>query len=324
MTDSLAWMPCMTSSPTTIASLFIELWEKLQKTDAPYDYQYDQTVCYGELISTSIIHEYLNKRDIPTRWLDARQYVIAEDETHYRAANPDWDETRLRISKLNDEHIRGIVCLTQGFIGGTADGKHSVTLGREGSDFTAAIFANTVQLPHIPYSEAIELAFYGATIIHPKTIKPLQNKSITLKVQSFLNPDHEPTLIDGGHRKNDESIPSYIVKDNQTLVSISPRDYSFMDERNLKTIFAVCADLNIHANMIQTSALMLSFCFDSNEQKLKQLRNNLKADFSVKYNEGLQLFTIRHYQDGLENDFIKGKKILVKQGSRSTIQFVLS
>ena len=333
-----------------IAGLFIELWEKLQKTDTPYDYQYDQTVCYGELISTSIIHEYLSKRDIPTRWLDARQYVIAENETHYRAANPDWDDTRLRISKLNDEHIRGIVCLTQGFIGGTADGKHSVTLGREGSDFTAAIFANcldaeevtiwkdvdgllnadpkrfadTVQLPHIPYSEAIELAFYGATIIHPKTIKPLQNKGITLKVQSFLHPDHEPTLIDSAHRKADETIPSYIVKDNQTLVSFSPRDYSFMDERNLKTIFTACVDLRIHANMIQTSALMLSFCFDSDKAKLKQLMACLKDSFSIKYNEGLQLFTIRHYQEGLEHDFIKGKKILVKQGSRSTMQFVLS
>ena len=333
-----------------IAGLFIELWEKLQKTDAPYDYQYDQTVCYGELISTSIIHEYFSKRDIPTRWLDARQYVIAEDETHYRAANPDWDETRLRISKLNDEHIRGIVCLTQGFIGGTADGKHSVTLGREGSDFTAAIFANcldaeevtiwkdvdgllnadpkrfadTVKIPHIPYSEAIELAFYGATIIHPKTIKPLQNKGITLKVQSFLHPDHEPTLIDGAHRKTDENIPSYIVKDNQTLVSISPRDYSFMDERNLKTIFTACVDLRIHANMIQTSALMLSFCFDSDKTKLKQLMACLKNDFSVKYNEGLQLFTIRHYQDGSGKEFLKGKKIIVQQESRSTLQYVLN
>ena len=333
-----------------IAGLFIELWEKLQKTDAPYDYQYDQTVCYGELISTSIIQEYLNKCDIPTRWLDARKYVIAEDEAHYRAANPDWDETRLKISKLNDEHIRGIVCLTQGFIGGTADGKHSVTLGREGSDFTAAIFANcldaeevtiwkdvdgllnadpkrfadTVQLPHIPYSEAIELAFYGATIIHPKTIKPLQNKGITLKVQSFLHPDHTPTIIDGTRRKDDENIPSYIIKDNQTLVSISPRDFSFMDEHNLKTIFSICVELNIHANMIQTSALMLSFCFDSDKGKLNQLMACLNDDFSIKYNDGLQLFTIRHYQDGLENDFIKGKKILVKQSSRSTMQFVLS
>ena len=333
-----------------IAGLFIELWEKLQKTDAPYDYQYDQTVCYGELISTSIIHEYLSKCDIPTRWLDARKYVIAEDEAHYRAANPDWDETRLKISKLNDEHIRGIVCLTQGFIGGTADGKHSVTLGREGSDFTAAIFANcldaeevtiwkdvdgllnadpkrfpdTVQLPHIPYSEAIELAFYGATIIHPKTIKPLQNKGITLKVQSFLNPDHTPTIIDGTRRKDDENIPSYIIKDNQTLVSISPRDFSFMDEHNLKTIFSICVELNIHANMIQTSALMLSFCFDSDKGKLHQLMACLNDDFSIKYNDGLQLFTIRHYQDGLESDFIKRKKILVKQSSRSTMQFVLS
>ena len=333
-----------------IAGLFIELWEKLQKTQAPYDYQYDQTVCYGELISTSIIHEYLSKCDIPTRWLDARKYVIAEDEAHYRAANPDWDETRLKISKLNDEHIRGIVCLTQGFIGGTADGKHSVTLGREGSDFTAAIFANcldaeevtiwkdvdglldadpkrfpdTVQLPHIPYSEAIELAFYGATIIHPKTIKPLQNKGITLKVQSFLHPDHTPTIIDGTRRKDDENIPSYIIKDNQTLVSISPRDFSFMDEHNLKTIFSICVELNIHANMIQTSALMLSFCFDSDKGKLNQLMACLNDDFSIKYNDGLQLFTIRHYQDGLESDFIKGKKILVKQSSRSTMQFVLS
>lgn len=333
----------------SIATLFIELWEKLQKTDQPYDYQYDQTVCYGELISTSIIQEYLNKCDIPTRWLDARKYVISDIEPTFRAANPDRDETRLRISKLNDEHIRGLVCLTQGFIGGTPDGKHSVTLGREGSDFTAAIFANcldaeevtiwkdvdgllnadpkrfadTVQLPHIPYSEAIELAFYGATIIHPKTIKPLQNKGITLKVQSFLYPDHEPSVIDGGHRKNDESIPSFIVKDNQTLVSISPRDYSFMDERNLKTIFAACAELNIHANMIQTSALMLSFCFDSDKTKLKQLMAYLTETFSIKYNEGLTLFTIRHYREGLENDFIKGRKILVKQSSRSTMQYAM-
>jgi len=333
-----------------IAGLFIELWEKLQKTDAPYDYQYDQTVCYGELISTSIIQEYLSKCDIPTRWLDARKYVIAEDDTNFRAANPDWDETRLRISKLNDEHIRGLVCLTQGFIGGTADGKHSVTLGREGSDFTAAIFANcldaeevtiwkdvdgllnadpkrfpdTVKIPHIPYSEAIELAFYGATVIHPKTIKPLQNKGITLKVQSFLNPDHEPTIIDGEHRSNDETIPSYIVKDNQTLVSITPRDFSFMNVHNLQIVFGVCDMLHIHANMIQTSALMLSFCFDGDRQKLNLLRVELQETFKIKYNEGLQLFTIRHYRDDSGKEFLKGRKILVQQESRSTIQYVIS
>ena len=334
-----------------IASLFIELWEKLQKTDQPYDYQYDQTVCYGELISTTIIQEYLNHCDVPCRWLDARQYVIAEDGARYRAANPDWDETRLRISKLNDEHIRGIVCLTPGFIGGTADGKHSVTLGREGSDYTAAIFANcldseevtiwkdvdgllnadpkrfdeTVQLRHITYSEAIELAFYGASIIHPKTIKPLQNKGITLKVQSFLHPDHEPSVIDGRPDPDIEKIPSYIVKDNQTLVSISPRDYSFMDEHNLRTLFTTCDELNIHANVIQTSALMFSFCFDHDDNKLKGLLGLLRETFQVKYNKGLTLFTIRHYDYSytLGDRFLEGKKILLKQSSRSTLQFVI-
>ena len=335
-----------------IAGLFIELWEKLQKTEDPYDYQYDQTVCYGELISTSIIHEYLSKRDIPTRWIDARKYVIAKDEAHYRAANPDWDETRLRISKLNDDHIRGLVCLTQGFIGGTADGKHSVTLGREGSDFTAAIFANcldaeevtiwkdvdgllnadpkrfeeTVQLPHITYSEAIELAFYGATIIHPKTIKPLQNKGIVLKVQSFLHPEHTPSVIDGKPDPDIEKTPSYIIKDNQTLVSISPRDYSFMNEHNLQLIFAACDELNIHANVVQTSALMLSFCFDHDEQKLKGLIAALRESFQVKYNKGLTLFTIRHYDYSytMGDRFLEGKKVYLKQSSRSTLQYVLS
>jgi aspartate kinase len=330
-----------------IARLFIELWEKLQDTEKPYDYQYDQTVSYGELISTSIIQEYLNKHDIPTRWLDARKYVITDD--HFRAASPDWDETRLRIVKLNDEHIRGLVCLTQGFIGSTAEGKHTTTLGREGSDFTAAIFANcldaeevtiwkdvdgllnadpkrfkeTVKIPHIPYSEAIELAFYGATVIHPKTIKPLQNKSIRLKVQSFLHPDHEPTLIDGIQDKNDERIPSYIVKDNQTLVSITPRDFSFMNVHNLQIIFQVCDELHLHANMIQTSALMLSFCFDSDAMKLENLKTALGDAFRIRYNEGLQLFTIRHYREDSGKDYLKGKRILVQQESRSTIQYVL-
>ncbi len=334
-----------------ISQLFIDLWDKLQElATGDYDYQYDQTVCYGEIISTTIINEYLNKNDVPCKWLDARKYVIAEDDAHFRAANPDWDETRLRISKLNDEHIRGIVSITQGFIGGTADGKHSVTLGREGSDFTAAIFANcldaeevtiwkdvdgllnadpkrftdTVKIPHIRYSEAIELAFYGASVIHPKTIKPLQNKGIVLKVQSFLHPDLPPTLIDGERHADDDSIPSYIVKDNQTLVSLSPRDFSFMNEHNLRTIFSVCDDLAIHTNMIQTSALMLSFCFDGSPVKLKHLMAQLSEAFSIKYNEGLQLFTIRHYGKDANMSFLDGRRILIQQESRSTMQFVIS
>ena len=333
-----------------IAGLFIELWEKLQRTDQPYDYQYDQTVSYGELISTTIIQEYLNHCDVPCRWLDARKYVLTDER--FRAASPDWDETRLRIAKLNDEHIHGIVCITQGFIGATVDGKHTVTLGREGSDYTAAIFANcldaeevtiwkdvdgllnadpkrfpeTIQLPHITYSEAIELAFYGASVIHPKTIKPLQNKGITLKVQSFLNPDHTPSVIDGRIDHSIEKIPSYIVKDNQTLVSISPRDYSFMNEHNLQLIFGACDELNIHANVIQTSALMLSFCFDHDEQKLKGLATALRETFQMKYNKGLTLFTIRHYDYSytMGDRFLEGKKVYLKQSSRSTLQFVVN
>ena len=332
-----------------IANMFLELWEKLQATGQPYDYQYDQTVSYGELISTTIIQEYLNHCGVPCRWLDARKYVLTDDR--FRAASPDWDETRLRISKLNDEHIHGIVCVTQGFIGATVDGKHTVTLGREGSDYTAAIFANcldaeevtiwkdvdgvlnadpkrfdeTVQLPHLTYSEAIELAFYGASVIHPKTLKPLQNKGIPLKVQSFLHPDHQPSVIDGKPDPSVEKIPSYIVKDDQTLVSISPRDYSFMNEHNLQLVFAACDALNIHANVVQTSALMLSFCFDHDELKLKGLIGWLRETFYVKYNKGLTLFTIRHYDysNTLGDRFLEGKKIYLKQSSRSTVQFVV-
>lgn len=330
----------------SVSNLFIELYEKLAQPNLDYDYQYDQTVSYGELISTTIIQEYLNHSDVPARWLDARKYVMTD--YHFRAANPDWDKTRLKIQKLNDEHIRSIVCITQGFIGGTADGKHSVTLGREGSDYTAAIFANcldaqevtiwkdvdgllnadpkrfanTVKIPHISYSEAIELAFYGATIIHPKTIKPLQNKNITLKVHSFLHPESDPTIIDGNESAQAD-IPSYIVKDNQTLVSISPRDYSFMNEHNLQIIFATCDELHIHANMMQTSALMLSFCFDHDDAKCQALIATLRDDFSIKYNDSLQLFTIRHYEEGLETNFIAGRKIYLEQRSRATAQFII-
>ena len=335
----------------SVSNLFIELYEKLAQPDLDYDYQYDQTVSYGELLSTTIIQEYLNHCDVPARWLDARKYVLTD--YRFRAANPDWDETRLKIQKLNDEHIRGIVCITQGFIGGTADGKHSVTLGREGSDYTAAIFANcldaeevtiwkdvdgllnadpkrfkeTVKIPHISYSEAIELAFYGATIIHPKTIKPLQNKNITLKVQSFLHPESDPTIIDNNPSpitNNPSPITHYIVKDNQTLVSISPRDFSFMNEHNLQIIFATCDELHIHANMMQTSALMLSFCFDHNDTKCQSLIATLRGDFSIKYNDGLQLFTIRHYTEGIETDFIAGRKVFLEQRSRTTAQFIIS
>ena len=338
-----------------VSELFGELRANLQQPEPDYDRHYDRTVCYGELISTTIVCAYLIERGIRSEWLDARGLVITD--RCYRAAQVDWDETARRIRPLNARFVPGKVFVVQGFIGGTADGLDSTTLGREGSDYTAAIFANcldaeevtiwkdvsgllnadpkrfsdTVKIPCISYSEAIELAFYGATIIHPKTIKPLQNKGIRLKVQSFLNPSSDPTVIDGSEDarslSRDAAVPSYIVKDHQTLVSISPRDYSFMNEHNLQIIFATCDDLHIHANMMQTSALMLSICFDYDEAKLKGLLSRLSDRFSVKYNLGLQLFTVRHYrQEGptpTEEAFLERKNVIVKQSSRSTLQYVL-
>ena len=329
-----------------VTNLFLDLYLNLQETGYDYDYQYDQTISFGEIISTTIISAYLNDNGIANKLLDARQYIIT-DHT-FRAANVDFDESRLRIEKLQQEHD-GTMYIVQGFIGSSTKPVVTTTLGREGSDYTGAIFANllnaselsvwkdvdgvrnadpkrfehTEKIPHLSYSEATELTFYGATVLHPKTTKPLQNKNIPLKVRCFLDASLEPTIVDG----SDEFIkyiPSFIVKDNQTLVTIRPRDYSFMNEQNLGILFAMLNELNIHANMIQTSALNLSICFDENERKLTQLIAALEQSFIIRYNNGLQLFTIRHYKNGIEKDFIKGKEVFVEQRSRSTLQLVIS
>ena len=330
----------------TVTNLFLDLYLNLQETGYDYDYQYDQTISFGEMLSTTIISAYLNDNGIKNQLLDARNYIIT-DHT-FRAANVDFDESRLRIQKLQEEHD-GTMYITQGFIGSSTKPVVTTTLGREGSDYTGAIFANllnakelsvwkdvdgvrnadpkrfehTEKIPHLSYSEATELTFYGATVLHSKTTKPLQNKNIPLKVRCFLDASLEPTIVDG----SDEFIkyiPSFIVKDNQTLVTIRPRDYSFMNEQNLGILFAMLNELNIHANMIQTSALNLSICFDENERKLTQLIASLEQSFIIRYNNGLQLFTIRHYENGIEKEFIKGKQVYVEQRSRSTLQLVIS
>ena len=329
-----------------VTNLFLDLYLNLQETGYDYDYQYDQTISFGEMLSTTIISAYLNDNSIANKLLDARQYIIT-DHT-FRSANVDFDESRLRIQKLQEEHD-GTMYITQGFIGSSTKPVVTTTLGREGSDYTGAIFANllnakelsvwkdvdgvrnadpkrfehTEKIPHLSYSEATELTFYGATVLHPKTTKPLQNKNIPLKVRCFLDASLEPTIVDG----TDEFIkyiPSFIVKDNQTLVTIRPRDYSFMNEQNLGILFAMLNELNIHANMIQTSALNLSICFDENERKLTQLIASLEQSFIIRYNNGLQLFTIRHYKNGIEKEFIKDKQVFVEQRSRSTLQLVIN
>ncbi|MBQ6083589.1 MAG: aspartate kinase [Bacteroidales bacterium] len=329
-----------------VTNLFLDLYLNLQETGYDYDYQYDQTISFGEILSTTIISAYLNDNGIKNQLLDARNYIITDH--NFRAANVDWDESRLRIEKLQQEHD-GTMYIVQGFIGSSVKPVVTTTLGREGSDYTGAIFANllnakelsvwkdvdgvrnadpkrfptTVKIPHLSYSEATELTFYGATVLHPKTTKPLQNKNIPLKVRCFLDASLEPTIVDG----SDEFIkyiPSFIVKDNQTLVTIRPRDYSFMNEQNLGILFAMLNELNIHANMIQTSALNLSICFDENDRKLQQLIASLEQSFIIRYNNGLQLFTIRHYKNGIEKEFINDKQIFVEQRSRSTLQLVIS
>ncbi len=329
-----------------VTNLFLDLYLNLQETGYDYDYQYDQTISFGEMLSTTIISAYLNDCGIKNKLLDARQYIIT-DHT-FRTANVDFDESRLRIQKLQEEHD-GTMYITQGFIGSSTKPVVTTTLGREGSDYTGAIFANllnaselsvwkdvdgvrnadpkrfehTEKIPHLSYSEATELTFYGATVLHPKTTKPLQNKNIPLKVRCFLDASLEPTIVDGSDEYI-KYIPSFIVKDNQTLVTIRPRDYSFMNEQNLGILFAMLNELNIHANMIQTSALNLSICFDENERKLTQLIAALEQSFIIRYNNGLQLFTIRHYKNGIEKEFIKGKQVFVEQRSRSTLQLVIS
>ena len=328
-----------------MTNLFLDLYLCLQETGYDYDYQYDNTISFGEILSTTLISAYLNEYGICNELLDAREYIITDH--NFRSANPSWDDCRLRIDELNKNHD-GTMYITQGFIGGTISPKTTTTLGREGSDFTAAIFANcldaeevtiwkdvdglrnadpkrfseTKKISHLSYLEAIELAFYGASIIHPKTLKPLQNKNIPLKVKSFLDTSLEPTIIDNT-KEYIEYVPSYIVKERQTLMSITARDYSFMDEHNRAVIFNIMDELNLHANMTQVSALVLSICFDENEKKRTQLIETLSQSFKIRYNDGLQLFTIRHYKEGLEKEFIKDKKIYVEQRSRSTYQIVL-
>lgn len=329
-----------------VADLFLDLYLNLQKKSLNYDYHYDITVSFGELISTTIIAAYLQTQGFEAVWIDARDYLVTD--ARFRDANPDFDECRLKMQNLNKNHS-GELVITQGFIGSSATPKSTVTLGREGSDFSAAVFAycldaeevsiwkdvdgirnadpklfdKTVKIPHLSYQEAIELAFYGASVIHPKTLKPLQNKDIPLKVKCFLDEKIEPTVIDG-FKGFIDYCPSFIVKEKQTLVSIIPKDFSFMNEKNISFLFGILDEIGIHANMIQTSALMLSICFNTDKMKLDSLMFSVSDKFFVKYNNDLQLFTVRHYREGVEEPFVRDRKILLEQRNRNSIQLVLA
>lgn len=311
-----------------------------------YDFIYDQVVSFGEILSTKIVSAFLQDQGVDNVWLDARKLVCTDNT--YREAKVNWNVTQERInSAISQSEGNKKIHLTQGFIGHTSEGL-TTTLGREGSDFTAGIFAycldaedvtiwkdvpgmlnadpkwfeETEKLDEISYREAIELAYYGASVIHPKTIKPLQNKQIPLLVKSFLDPESEGTIIQASNR-SDGLITSYIFKRDQILISISPKDFSFIVEHNLRDIFNAFHEHRVKINLMQNSAISFSACAGGDQVRIDALINDLSADFAVKYNSGVELLTIRHYDQETIDRLTEGKEILVIQRSRQTARVVM-
>jgi len=332
-----------------IEKFWVALRQHIQQPAAENrDYEYDQIITVGELVSTSIISVFLNDAGFQNQWLDARQ-LIHTDAVH-REAGVLWVETTAAVNRIWSEipqSPNGIVGLTQGFIGAN-DAGHTTSLGREGSDYTAAIiafalkaekviiwkdvpgmlnadpkyFTDTQRLPRISFREAIELSYFGASVIHPKTIKPLQNAGIPLFVKSFLNPEEPGTEIQAG-MEDDAKIPSYIFKTDQVLISISPRDFSFIVEENLSIIFALLARERIRVNLMQNSALSFSICANRDEHRVERLLKALSSDFEVRFNAPVTLLTVRHYTEPVIDQLIGKQEVLVEQRSRSTARFVV-
>ena len=322
------------------------LYDKIKRS---YDFEYDQIVSYGELFSSCILSNYLNSKGISCTLFDARKLIMT-DHTH-RDARVDWDKTARRINPAILPWLAGAVpgsvALTQGFIGSDPS-NNTTTLGREGSDYTAAIlayvlktsevtiwkdvpgvlnadpkwFRNPKKLPTVSYREAIELAYFGASVIHPKTIRPLENAGIRLFVKSFKNPAAAGTLITNIDHW-DIKFPIYIRKQNQVLISISPRDFSFIVEENLSQIFTVLAKYRARANVMQNSAISFSVCLDRNEQVLSELIEELSLDYEIRYNYNVELFTVRHYTPSAIKRLTKGRSVLLEQKTRHTVHLVV-
>ena len=308
-----------------------------------YSFHYDQIVSYGELISTTIVSHYLNYSGITCTLFDARR-LIYTDST-FRDARVNWEKTKKAVNAALPGHH---IAVTQGFIGGDADG-NTTTLGREGSDYSAAIlayclrseemtiwkdvpgimnadpkwFSRVKKIDALSYQEAIELAYFGASVIHPKTIKPLENANITLHVKSFLRPDLSGTTIRNMKEWN-ITAPVFIRKQNQVLLSISPRDFSFIMEENLGQIFTILAAHQIKVNVMQNSAISFSICIDAAAQELKSLIAELKKNYTVRYNDSVELYTIRHYDARAINRITKNRNILLEQKTRSTVHLVVT
>lgn len=328
-----------------VNNLFVELeWILEEEPDENKDFIYDQIVSLGELLSTRIVEAYLRENGLSTKWVDARNYL--KSDNNYREANIDWESTNTSIKEGLAQQLHNHILITQGFIACTSE-NYTTTLGREGSDYSAAIFANilnaesltiwkdvpgvltadpklfdfAIKLDDIPYAEALEMTYYGATVIHPKTIKPIQNKKIPMYVKPFLSPKEDGTAI--GRKENVEfNNPIVIVKNNQKLISFSTNDFSFIAENNLSEIIGLIGKLQIKINTMQNSAMTFSICIDDSN-KADLLIELMKSKYKIMYNDGIQLVTIRHYNEAIIKDFLSKHQLILEQRSRSTIQLVL-
>ncbi|WP_432711961.1 aspartate kinase [Pedobacter sp.] len=328
-----------------LANVFVEIEWLLEEeaSDAP-DYIYDQIVSIGEVASTKIVAAYLAHIGCAVSWADARNYIKTDNT--YKEAKVDWLKTEAEIQKHLVPILNKNMVVTQGFIGGTSE-NFTTTLGREGSDYSAAIFsaclnataltiwkdvpgvlnadpkwfAETEKIPQLSYYDAIELTYYGATVIHPKTIKPLQNKNIPLYVRSFLDPAEPGTCITA--LKTPLPVPTFIFKVNQVLISIFPKDYSFIMEESLSGIFNLFHTHKVKINTMLNSALSFSVSVDQDEQQIEALIKDLSASYKVKYNTGLELVTIRHYNQQTIDRVTLHKNILLEVKSRHTCQIVM-
>jgi aspartate kinase len=310
-----------------------------------FDVVYDQVVSLGERLSTRIVSAYLDAHGLPTHYLDARDCILTDNS--YREGQVDWTETKQRVAKetapLFDSKP---FVLTQGFIGRTAEGL-TVTLGREGSDYTAAIFSycldaeamyvwkdvpgilnadprkfsNVTKLDRISYKEAIEMTYYGAKVIHPKTIKPLQNKGIPLWVKSFVAPEGEGTIISAMEEGN--YPPIVVLEPSQTLLHISTRDFSFVAEHHLSHLFASFARHRIKVNMMRNTAISFSVCVTHREERLARLLAELDAEFKVDCHKGLELITVRYYNKEVIEKLKSGKIVLLEERIKNTMQMVV-
>ena len=332
-------------TPETVLAQFTELEIKLKKTPSfDYNYEYDQIICFGELVSTQIVSDYLNYSGIANQWIDVRN-CLRTDEM-YRDANVDWGLTEELVNEIFDFDKQRLY-ITQGFIGSTITNQ-TTTLGREGSDFTAAILGNvlntesvtiwkdvpgvlsadpkkmdgTVKIASLSYREAVEMTHSGAQVIHPKTMKPLHNKKIPLYVKSFLEPEEQGTVIHSIDHKI-ELPPIFIMKENQILITFSPKDFSFISIDDIDRVLTFLLDNRVKVTLMQQSVIDLNLVIDAHEVKMDDIFNEFSSFYSIRYNTGLTLITIRHYTEEVLDWMVKEKDIYLEQHSRLTARMLV-